>query len=196
MKVILQNLRASKVMNRNQSRNASLIYLLTTFKKFAHRFINTLHNRAQNLVTVIQFVSQIFSLQRLHTNACGDFTLLAYDDWMALEGYPEWPIFSWHIDSVFLYQSFNSNLKEIYLGHSAPAFHIEHVKGSGYTPEGADALFNRLRAINLPYLTNSDFTRIIEDQEHPKIHQKIISYNGPNWGLHQYTLNSNYISQN
>ncbi len=36
--------------------------------------------------------------QRLHTNACGDFTLLARDDWFRLRGYPEWPIFSWHID--------------------------------------------------------------------------------------------------
>jgi len=187
IKVNLQNLSAS---------NAPIIYLLTTYKKFAHKFICILNSRAANLVALIQFVSQMFTLQRLHTNACGDFTLLAYDDWMALRGYPEWAIFSWHIDSVFLYQSFNSNLKEIYLGYSAPVFHIEHVKGSGYTPEGADALFTRLRAIKLPYLSNPDFTRIVEEQKHRKIHQKIISYNGPNWGLQQYTPSSNYISQN
>src|SRR5262249_12417724 len=33
----------------------------------------------------------------LHTNACGDFTLLAREDWARLRGYAEWPIFSWHL---------------------------------------------------------------------------------------------------
>jgi len=28
----------------------------------------------------------------LHTDACGDFTLLSRDDWFALRGYPEFPI--------------------------------------------------------------------------------------------------------
>jgi hypothetical protein len=137
---------------------------------------------------------QFLFLQQLHTNACGDFTLLAYDDWMALKGYPEWPIFSWHLDSVFLHQSFNSNFKEIYLGYTSPVFHIEHAKGSGYTPEGADALFKRLREINLPFLTNSDFTRIVSEQEHQKVYRRTISYNGSDWGLHKYKLKSIYIN--
>ena len=36
----------------------------------------------------------------LHTNACGDFTLLHRDVWFALRGYPEWPMYSMHLDSV------------------------------------------------------------------------------------------------
>ncbi len=34
----------------------------------------------------------------LHTNGCGDFTLLSRDDWFRLRGYAEWPIFSWHLN--------------------------------------------------------------------------------------------------
>src|SRR5262249_33856914 len=38
---------------------------------------------------------------RLHTNACGDFTLLSRENWFRFAGYPEWVMYSWHIDSVF-----------------------------------------------------------------------------------------------
>jgi hypothetical protein len=37
---------------------------------------------------------------RMHTNACGDFTLLARRQWHKLRGYPEIPIWSMHIDSL------------------------------------------------------------------------------------------------
>jgi hypothetical protein len=38
----------------------------------------------------------------LHTNGCGDFTMLAYEDWAALGGYAEFDMYSMHIDSLFL----------------------------------------------------------------------------------------------
>lgn len=120
---------------------------------------------------------------RLFTNACGDFTLMSLADWGRLRGYPEWPIFSWHIDSVFLYQSAASGIREAHLGHRAPVFHIEHGKGSGYTPEGAAELFSRLDRIGLPYLSNEDFLRIQKEQE-----TKASTYNGPDWGLEKHGL--------
>jgi hypothetical protein len=192
--VELRNWFINKAQNNNLSYGKLLIYIQNTIKNFDHKFIYEFYNRMYTFISNFKKKLQFLFLQQLHTNACGDFTLLAYDDWMALKGYPEWPIFSWHLDSVFLYQSFNSNFKEIYLGYTSPVFHIEHAKGSGYTPEGADALFKRLREINLPFLTNSDFTRIVSEQEHQKVYRRTISYNGSNWGLHKYKLKSIYIN--
>jgi hypothetical protein len=123
--------------------------------------------------------------KRLFTNACGDFTLLSRADWDALRGYPEWPIYSWHIDSLLIYQARYSGLREVYLGRSAPVYHIEHSPGSGFTPESSDKLFERLDARGIPYL---DWDRDVE----PKIEGMreqyarrggAISYNDADWGF-------------
>ena len=39
-----------------------------------------------------------FFIPILHTNGCGDFTMMSRADWFALRGYPEWQVFSWNID--------------------------------------------------------------------------------------------------
>src|SRR5487761_324836 len=46
-----------------------------------------------------------FFIPTLHTNGCGDFTMMSRADWFALRGYPEWQVFSWNIDSVIVYQA-------------------------------------------------------------------------------------------
>ena len=38
----------------------------------------------------------------IHTNACGDFTLMAREHWFDLRGYPEFDLFSMNLDSVLL----------------------------------------------------------------------------------------------
>lgn len=108
----------------------------------------------------------------LHTNACGDFTLMSAEDWEKLRGYPEWNIFSWHLDSVLLYQAKKNGIKEIDLPRKMAIYHIEH--GSGYTPEGADALFKRLETKGIPYLENEKLFALINGRE------KV--YNRADWG--------------
>lgn len=130
----------------------------------------------------------------LFTNACGDFTLMAKQDWERLKGYPEWPIFSWHLDSVFLYQSAYSGFRETYLGDHAPVFHIEHGKGSGYTPEGAELLFSRLEKAGLPFLTDETFTRLIEEQKAAGQNGTVIKHNADDWGLLSNELSETRIS--
>src|SRR5262249_37142431 len=39
----------------------------------------------------------------LHTNACGDFTLLSRDAWFRLRGYAELDVFSMHLDSLLVH---------------------------------------------------------------------------------------------
>jgi hypothetical protein len=94
--------------------------------------------------------------QQMHTNACGDFTLLARDDWFRLRGYPEWPIFSWHVDSVFLFAVDANDIRQTVLDPRYRIFHIDHSAGSGWSPEGAAQLFARLDSKGIPYLSDED----------------------------------------
>jgi hypothetical protein len=115
------------------------------------------------------------------TNACGDFTLLSREDWFRLRGYAEWPVFSWHLDSIFLYQAQGMGLREENFGPEAPVFHIEH--GKGYTPESAELLFSSLVRRGIPFLTDAELSQL-----HSRIAKESRSkqgpvFNEPSWGM-------------
>jgi hypothetical protein len=116
----------------------------------------------------------------LHTNACGDFMLLAREDWTRLRGYPEWPIFSWHLDSAFMYAASAHDVSEVALDAKYRSYHLDHAQGSGWSPSGAAQLFARLDAKGIPYLSNQDLERwrrsIAADPGAAIV-------NGPAWGL-------------
>jgi len=88
----------------------------------------------------------------LHTNACGDFTLLDRENWHALRGYPEFDMYSLHIDSFFCYMAAAAGLEEVVLEQPMCAYHIEHSLGSGVTPEGEPLLLDRMARRNIPVL--------------------------------------------
>ena len=128
-------------------------------------------------------VRRLKSSRRIHTNACGDFTLLAREDWARLRGYPEWPIHSWHLDSAFLFGAAAQGLVEVALGPRYRIYHIDH--GSGWSPSGAAALFAGLTQKRIPYLTNEDL-KIWHEQVLADPANAIM--NSENWGLadHQF----------
>lgn len=126
----------------------------------------------------------------LHTNACGDFTLLARADWFRLRGYPDWPIFSWHLDSAFMFAANANDVREIALGAKYRIYHINHAVGSGWSLEGERQLFARLDAKAIPYLSNEELSRWQKKfAEDPK--RAII--NGVNWGLGDSMLPERWI---
>jgi hypothetical protein len=92
----------------------------------------------------------------LHTWACGDFTLLAKDDWFRLRGYPEWAMYSWHIDSAFMFAANAHDIREVALGPRYRAYHIDHSIGSGWSPDGGRLLFARLSAAGIRHLSDED----------------------------------------
>lgn len=118
----------------------------------------------------------------LHTNACGDFTLLSKRDWEKLKGYPEWELYSWHIDSVLIYQAFNNSIKMNNLDTTCAIFHIEHGQGSGWTPEGAKLLFDRLDKQGIAYMSDNDLAEEFEKQRKLKAKKQLVVYNDDNWG--------------
>ena len=89
---------------------------------------------------------------QLHTNGCGDFTLLSREKWCDLRGYPEFQWFSFNLDSVLCFAAHHGGATETILPEPMRIYHFEHAPGSGWTPEGQSKLFERLSEKKLPAL--------------------------------------------
>jgi hypothetical protein len=98
-------------------------------------------------------------LPRLHTSGCGDFMLASRELWNAIHGYPEWPMFSWHLDGLGLFQAYAAGAEMVNLQPPKLAIHLEHSSGSGWTPEGSESLFSRLDRSGVPYLSTNAYRR-------------------------------------
>ena len=60
----------------------------------------------------------------LHTNACGDFLLLARDDWFALRGFAEFAASPAHIEALFCYAAHHAGIQEVILREPLRLFHF------------------------------------------------------------------------
>ncbi len=126
----------------------------------------------------------------LHTNACGDFTLLSREKWFDLRGYPEFDLHSMNIDSVFCCSAHFGGVLEEVLADPMRIYHIEHGTGSGWTPEGEEILFERLRQKGIPWLPSQevlDWATQMRRMNSPMI------FNHENWGLADHTLPETHL---
>jgi len=91
-------------------------------------------------------------MARLHTNACGDFTLMAREDWFRLRGYPQLEMYSLHLDSLLCYMACSAGIREVVMRY--PVYHIEH--SGGWTPEVErdEGLRKGLSKAEIPQLTS------------------------------------------
>jgi len=112
-----------------------------------------------------------------HLHACGDFTLLSKNAWNFLRGYPETPIHSWHLDSIFCIQAHNAGFYEEVLLFPLVHFHQEHQ--GGFTPESGDRLFKKLGKRKIPFIQD-EFGAI---ESHIKGSKQAVVFNNENWGL-------------
>lgn len=113
---------------------------------------------------------------QLHTNGCGDFTLLSRSAWHALRGYPEFRVFSFHIDSIFCHQAHESGYFEAVFPDPLVHYHIDH--SDGWTPETNEKLLKRLRKNKIPFIENQ--LEILVDACR---HSKKPIFNTVDWGL-------------
>jgi hypothetical protein len=115
-------------------------------------------------------------LPAIHTNASGDFTLLARHHWHSLHGYPELPIWSMHLDSLLCYMAIASGLHEQVLRPPARIFHLEHANSwVVMTYE------ERLRIFaTKPWI---DMQLLYEVWAHMYTTSRAICCNHENWGL-------------
>ena len=121
----------------------------------------------------------------LHTNGCGDFTLLARERWFDLRGYAEFDFFSMNLDSLFCFAAHHGGAPEAVLPDPLRIYHIEHGTGSGWTPEGQQKLFDRVAALGIPILDNEAVLQM--GQQMRRLNAPII-FNPENWGLADFDL--------
>lgn len=121
----------------------------------------------------------------LHTNSCGDFTLMAREHWFDVRGYAEFDAFSMNIDSVLCWAAHHAGAREEVLSDPIRIFHIEHSTGSGWTPEGERKLTERIVAKGVPWVNFNDvlaWARAMNRFDAPMI------FNHENWGLRDEAL--------
>jgi hypothetical protein len=121
----------------------------------------------------------------LHTNACGDFTLLSRAGWAAITGYAEFAAYSFNIDSLGVVAAHYAGYGEVALLPPCVCFHIEHSLGSGWTPEGEKKLFARLEERKI---LNPEWEVLYPIVEGMKLGQLPVAFNGPAWGLADFEL--------
>lgn len=117
-----------------------------------------------------------------HTNACGDFTLLSKEDWIDLRGYWEINGFSWHLDSLLVYQALKKGIKQVVLPDNCPIYHIEHEQGSGFTPENPKLVFQRIKKKKIPIVDDQTLIKKTAQLKKPYL------YNDEKWGMHDLTF--------
>ena len=162
-------------------KNFNYYLTLPSLLKSSHKW--RIGNLKKNLSSLVFSLKQQLGSRNkiLHTCACGDFTLFSKQDWENLKGYPEWALYSWHIDSIVIYQAFHNGIKMVNLDSSYRIYHIEHGQGSGWTPEGANMLFNRLDKSSIEYLDDDDLEELFFQQLSNKKNCKKTVYNQV-WG--------------
>lgn len=117
---------------------------------------------------------------RLHTNTCGDFTMLPAEGWSAIRGYPELELYSMHLDSLGCYQAHHAGYREVLLPDPMRAYHIEHATGSGWSPEGESALYGRLDRAGIGRLEwDSVYNWALEMRRRGSA----LQFNGTDWGM-------------
>jgi len=159
-------------------------YYLASPSNFKALVVDIAHNPA---LLGYYFKNLIYKLRipRLHYNACGDFTLMAKQDWDALRGYPELEIFSLQIDSLFLMSAYYSGFHEQVLKPPQEIYHIEHSLGTGITPgQGQKILFRRLEQEHIPSLSWRECISLAHQYRHRKKNTTAaVEYNPESWGL-------------
>ncbi len=115
---------------------------------------------------------------RLHFNACGDFTLMSINDWNSLRGYPEFDMYSAHIDSLMMLMAYHSGVRQVILPENMRTYHIEH--SSSMIAEIAGKLAKDLKAKGVPELRMSQLEEW--SMEMNRMGRPIL-FNSQEWGF-------------
>src|SRR5262245_16541151 len=121
-------------------------------------------------------------LPKVHTNGCGDFTLMSKAQWLELRGYPELPLWSMHIDSLLCYMAVASRVQEYTLRPPAKIYHMEHYNSwAVMTPDEKLKTFTKK-----PWI---DFGLLSDLWENMYRTNRSIQFNTGDWGLADRPLN-------
>jgi len=121
--------------------------------------------------------------KKLHTNACGDFTMIDKKSFYKMNGYYEFDGFSWHIDSLLLFKAhyyFNLN----FINLKFPMYHINHEPGKSYS-ENKKISINKIKKTKLDFINDEKLLNIINKYKKKKMYK---DDKNKAWGLAQKEL--------
>ena len=121
----------------------------------------------------------------LYTNACGDFQLLSKENWHDLHGYPEFNMYSMHLDSVLAFMAYHSSIKEETIGD---IYHMEH--DSGWKPDDKTDIVDRMKMKGISCLTYEQLLVFLIQMGRNQISPV---FNTDKWGLSGISLNETII---
>jgi hypothetical protein len=152
--------------------------------------VRDLNDRLASLSSLAELapIEQLLRRHRpaeLHQNASGDFQLLAREHWFELRGFAEFPMYSMNIDGLFETVAHYAGLKEQVLETPLCAYHLEHEKGSGWTPEGEALLKQRIAASGITWL---DASAVQVWSSYMEWLQRPMIFNGSDWGFGDVAL--------
>jgi hypothetical protein len=116
----------------------------------------------------------------VHQNASGDFQLLAREHWFELRGFAEFAMYSMNIDGLFESVAHAAGLQEIALEMPLCIYHLEHEKGSGWSPEGEALLKQRIADSGITWL-EANTVHIWSAYMHWL--RRPMVFNGSDWGF-------------
>jgi len=122
-------------------------------------------------------------LTNLHFNACGDFTLMSTADWLRLRGYPEFDMYSPHLDSLMLVISYYAGIRQEILREPMRLYHLEH--GGAWVAEHVNKLEEEKKSEAIPVLKLSQFEGWTSEM---KSNGVPIIFNDGHWGFSTETL--------
>jgi len=164
-------LRYLNIFNRNFFKKLSI----KNFKSILRKL--TLYFKFYKVMPIFFFQKKLF------TNACGDFTLLDKNSWIELRGYREFPIYSWHLDSLFLWEAKFKKCNFYDFDDEHYIYHMNHLTSGVISVK--DDLFVSLNNKKIPYLTDEDFLDLLL-----KLSKNPDCINTDEfWGLHNVKLN-------
>ncbi len=178
-------------------------YVYSSFYSILKNFINGIFKRKnKSLIQKISFenfkniskkislyfkyfrVLPIFFFQKkLYTNACGDFTLLDKNSWLKMKGYCELPIYSWHLDSLFMWEARFKKYNFHDLDNKHFIYHVNH-NFSGVVSH-KEQMFINLEKKKIPYLTTEKFLDLALKLSKNPDYLKTNEF----WGLQNENLN-------
>jgi hypothetical protein len=121
-------------------------------------------------------------LPKLNVNACGDFTLLARQDWQAERGYPETVVHSMHLDTLFLHQLHANGFTFVDVAPPAVAYHMDHSEGSGWSPEGHVRHYQAVRSQGMRIISSAELRAAKRSMlESARRRQRVLK--NDDWGL-------------
>jgi hypothetical protein len=136
-----------------------------------------------NRQSELDFLEPFLREQRpieVHQNASGDFQLLAREQWFDLRGFAEFAMYSMNIDGLFESVAQAAGIEEKVLEMPLCIYHLEHEKGSGWTPEGDALLKQRMADSGITWL---DMRAVHIWSAYMRWLRRPMIFNGSDWGF-------------